>query len=63
MTEYAVKQTKAKEDAAMIAKRTRMLTTFLNRVGKHPILGNDTVFHRFLDGGVSWVRLAFLPML
>ena len=55
VSEYAVKQNKAKEDAAVIARRTRMLNTFLNRVGRHPIRGNDTVFHRFLDGGVSWV--------
>ena len=55
--EYAVKQTKAKEDAAMIAKRKRMLQTFLNRIARHPILSNEHVFHRFLDGEVSWVRL------
>jgi len=56
VTEYAVKQNKAKEDAALIARRTRMLGTFLNRVASHPILGQDAVFHKFLDGGVSWVR-------
>lgn len=61
VTEYAVKQNKAKEDAALIARRTRMLGTFLNRVASHPILGQDAVFHRFLDGGVSWVRLPPRP--
>ena len=53
--EYAVKQAKAKEDAAMIARRKRMLQTFLNRIARHPILSNEHVFHRFLDGEVSWV--------
>lgn len=33
-----------------------MLQTFLNRVARHPILSNEHVFHRFLDGEVSWVR-------
>ena len=53
--DYAVKQAKAKEDAAMIALRKRMLQTFLNRIARHPILSNEHVFHRFLDGEVSWV--------
>ena len=55
--DYAVKQAKAKEDAAMIARRKRMLQTFLNRIARHPILSNEHVFHRFLDGEVSWVCL------
>ena len=42
----------------MIARRKRMLQTFLNRLARHPILSNDHVFHRFLDGEVSWVRTA-----
>jgi sorting nexin-4 len=54
--DYAVKQAKAKEDAALIARRKRMLQTFLNRLGRHPILSTEHVFHRFLDGEVSWVR-------
>ena len=57
--DYAIKQTKAKEDAALIARRKRMLQTFLNRVARHPILSNEHVFHRFLDGEVSWVRLFY----
>jgi len=40
----------------MIARRKRMLQTFLNRIARHPILSNERVFHRFLDGEVSWVR-------
>ena len=39
----------------MIARRKRMLQTFLNRIARHPILSNERVFHRFLDGEVSWV--------
>ena len=54
--EYAVKQGKAKEDVAMIARRKRTLQTFLNRVARHPILSHEHVYHRFLDGEVSWVR-------
>lgn len=41
----------------MIGRRKRMLQTFLNRIGRHPILSNEHVFHRFLDGEVSWVRM------
>lgn len=39
----------------MIARRKRMLQTFLNRIARHPILSNEHVFHRFLEGEVSWV--------
>lgn len=61
--DYAVKQAKAKEDAALISRRKRMLQTFLNRVGRHPILSNEHVFHRFLEGEVSWVRSRlFFPL-
>ncbi|KAJ7636058.1 hypothetical protein DFH06DRAFT_1054679 [Mycena polygramma] len=61
--DYAVKQAKAKEDMALIARRKRMLQTFLNRVAKHPILSNDHVFHRFLDGEVSWSEVLNSPPL
>ncbi|KAI0716042.1 hypothetical protein C8T65DRAFT_642639 [Cerioporus squamosus] len=59
--DYAVKQAKAKEDAAMIARRKRMLQTFLNRIARHPILSNEHVFHRFLDGEVSWTEVLNSP--
>ncbi|KAF8998551.1 hypothetical protein BDQ17DRAFT_1361988 [Cyathus striatus] len=59
--DYAVKQGRAKEDAAMIASRKRMLQTFLNRLGRHPILSNEHVFHRFLDGEVSWNEVLNSP--
>ncbi|KAF8271595.1 hypothetical protein EI94DRAFT_1720139 [Lactarius quietus] len=49
--------TKAREDAALIARRKRMLQTFLNRIARHPILSNEHVFHRFLDGEVSWTEV------
>ena len=53
--DYAVKQGKAKEDVAMIARRKRMLQMFLNRIARHPILSHEQVFHKFLDGDASWV--------
>ncbi|TFK74916.1 hypothetical protein BDN72DRAFT_832631 [Pluteus cervinus] len=59
--DYAVKQGKAKEDTAMIAQRKRMLQTFLNRLACHPILSNEHVFHRFLDGEVSWNEVLNSP--
>ncbi|KAH7873006.1 uncharacterized protein C8R40DRAFT_1051298 [Lentinula edodes] len=59
--DYAVKQGKAKEDATMIARRKRMLQTFLNRLARHPILSNEHVFHRFLDGEVSWHEVLNSP--
>ncbi|KAI1796552.1 hypothetical protein LXA43DRAFT_986008 [Ganoderma leucocontextum] len=59
--DYAVKQAKAKEDAAMIARRKRMLQTFLNRIARHPILSNEHIFHRFLDGEVSWAEVLNSP--
>ncbi|KAJ6624964.1 hypothetical protein B0H10DRAFT_2005063 [Mycena sp. CBHHK59/15] len=61
--DYAVKQAKAKEDTALISRRKRMLQTFLNRVARHPILSNEHVFHRFLDGEVSWSEVLNSPPL
>ncbi|KIK07774.1 hypothetical protein K443DRAFT_86496 [Laccaria amethystina LaAM-08-1] len=63
LTDYAVKQGKAKEDVTLIARRKRMLQTFLNRVARHPILSNEHVFHRFLDGEVSWTEVLNSPPL
>lgn len=57
--EYAVKQNKAKEDVAMIARRKRMLQVFLNRLARHPILSTEYIFHRFLSADVSWVRIGW----
>lgn len=61
ISDYAIKQAKAREDAALIARRKRMLQTFLNRIARHPILSNEHVFHRFLDGEVSWTEVLHSP--
>ncbi|KAF8582732.1 hypothetical protein K439DRAFT_1391263 [Ramaria rubella] len=61
--DYAVKQSKAKEDAAMISRRKRMLQMFLNRIARHPILSNEQVFHKFLDGNTSWPEVLHSPPL
>ncbi|KAF8328408.1 uncharacterized protein EI90DRAFT_2926124 [Cantharellus anzutake] len=61
--DYAVKQAKAKEDAALIARRKRMLQVFLNRISRHDILSTEVVFHRFLSGDVSWAEIARSPPL
>lgn len=45
----------------MISQRKRMLQAFLNRIAKHPIISNEHVFHRFLDGEASWVRRLLDP--
>lgn len=57
MSDYAVKQSKAKEDASVIARRRRMLALFLNRLARHPILGYDRVFQRFLSPNVTWPEI------
>jgi len=46
----------------MISQRKRMLQVFLNRIAKHPILSNEHVFHRFLDGEASWVRILLIQL-
>ncbi|WWC86255.1 uncharacterized protein L201_001128 [Kwoniella dendrophila CBS 6074] len=62
LTDYAVKgQTKAKEDATVIARRKRLLEDFLRRILRHPILGGEHVVHRFLEDGVSWNEVIHSP--
>ncbi|KAG9104310.1 Sorting nexin, cytoplasm-to-vacuole targeting pathway/endosomal sorting [Ceratobasidium sp. 370] len=61
--DYAIKQSKAKEDASLIARRRRMLQVFLNRIARHPILSNEHVFHRFLERDVSWSEVLHSPPL
>ncbi|OCF73806.1 sorting nexin-41 [Kwoniella mangroviensis CBS 8886] len=62
LTDYAVKgQTKAKEDATVIARRKRLLEDFLRRVLRHPILGGEHIVHRFLEDGVSWNEVLHSP--
>lgn len=63
LVDYAALQTRVKDDLPMVEKRKRMLQTFLNRVAKHPELGNDHVFHRFLESGVSWSDVLHSPPL
>ncbi|GAA5990219.1 hypothetical protein JCM10908_005879 [Rhodotorula pacifica] len=64
LSSYAVSATnpaKAKEDAALIARRRRMLGTFLNRTLLHPTLGQDRVFRRFLDPETPWHDVLHSP--
>ncbi|KPV74191.1 uncharacterized protein RHOBADRAFT_54044 [Rhodotorula graminis WP1] len=64
LASYAVVGThpsKAKEDAALIARRRRMLSTFLNRTLEHRALGTDRVFRRFLDPETPWVDVLHSP--
>ncbi|WWD17888.1 sorting nexin-41 [Kwoniella shandongensis] len=62
LTDYAVKgQSKAKEDATVIARRKRLLEDFLRRLIRHPILGGEHVLHRFLEDGVSWSEVLHSP--
>lgn len=64
LSSYAVSATnpaKAKEDAALIARRRRMLATFLNRTLIHPTLGQDRVFRRFLDPETPWHDVLHSP--
>ncbi|KAJ3344357.1 Sorting nexin, cytoplasm-to-vacuole targeting pathway/endosomal sorting [Gonapodya sp. JEL0774] len=53
LADYAVGQARARDDVHVIAKRKRMLQAFLNRVARHPVLGAEHMFHRFLEQG-SW---------
>ncbi|KAJ1501399.1 Sorting nexin, cytoplasm-to-vacuole targeting pathway/endosomal sorting [Coelomomyces lativittatus] len=57
LTDYATKQNRAKQDPQIIEKRKRMLQCFLNRVGWHPILSTDHLFHRFLQPGILWADI------
>ncbi|WRT64141.1 uncharacterized protein IL334_001070 [Kwoniella shivajii] len=62
LTDYAVKgQSKAKEDATVIARRKRLLEDFLRRILRHPILAGEHVVHRFLEDGVSWSEVLHSP--
>ncbi|KAL2008449.1 hypothetical protein VTN00DRAFT_6643 [Thermoascus crustaceus] len=54
MADYAAKPTKAKEDAAIIELRKRMLAVFLNRCRKMKEVREDGVWWRFLDPNASW---------
>jgi hypothetical protein len=53
--DYAAKQARAKEDAAIIARRRRLLGSFLERCATDPVLGKEDLLRRFCDGRESWV--------
>ncbi|TPX61431.1 hypothetical protein SpCBS45565_g07257 [Spizellomyces sp. 'palustris'] len=57
VADYAVKPGKAKEDPHIIEKRKKMLQSFLNRIAAHPVLREEHVFHRFLEGGATWADI------
>ncbi|GAA5933507.1 PX and BAR domain-containing protein [Sporobolomyces koalae] len=64
LSSYAIAGTnpaKAKEDVALIARRRRMLATFLNRTLHHKVLGQDRVFQRFLDPETPWLDVLHSP--
>ncbi|KII85816.1 hypothetical protein PLICRDRAFT_115010 [Plicaturopsis crispa FD-325 SS-3] len=54
---------KARDDPTLVAQRTRMLQTFLNRVARHPIISNEHVFHRFLTELDWWSNVLQSPPL
>lgn len=63
LTDYAARQSKAKEDATIIARRKRMLQVFLNRIKQHEKLSRSVVYRRFLDGRWSWHEITSSPPL
>lgn len=63
LSDYALKQTKAKDDPAIIAHRKRALERFLNRCDAHPVLRQDPVLVRFLDPRFSWHEIKTSPPL
>ncbi|KAI9597522.1 hypothetical protein BDF19DRAFT_435338 [Syncephalis fuscata] len=54
LTDYATKQSRAKEDMRIIEKRKRMLGSFLNRLVTHPILSTEHTLHQFLNVDEDW---------
>lgn len=38
-----------------------MLTVFLNRIGRHPILSEERVFQKFLEPNVPWPEVLHAP--
>ncbi|OBZ87445.1 Sorting nexin-41 [Choanephora cucurbitarum] len=63
LVDYAALSTRVKDDLPMVEKRKRMLQTFLNRVAKHPELGREHVFHRFLESTTIWSDVLHSPPL
>ncbi|RCH78200.1 Autophagy-protein 20, partial [Rhizopus stolonifer] len=63
LVDYAALSTRVRDDLPMVEKRKRMLQTFLNRVAKHPELGKEHVFHRFLESHTAWSDVLHSPPL
>ncbi|RKP38141.1 hypothetical protein BJ085DRAFT_16557 [Dimargaris cristalligena] len=63
LTQYAVLQSRTKDEPGTIARRKRMLQTFLNRLVRHPILASEHILHRFLEPGVAWSEVLHSPCL
>ncbi|KAJ1926640.1 Sorting nexin, cytoplasm-to-vacuole targeting pathway/endosomal sorting, partial [Tieghemiomyces parasiticus] len=63
LKQYAVLQSRTKDEPGMIARRKRMLQTFLNRLVRHPILASEHILHRFLEPGVAWSEVLHSPSL
>ncbi|KAI9317008.1 hypothetical protein BX666DRAFT_1941049 [Dichotomocladium elegans] len=61
LVDYATLQARVKDDLPMVEKRKRMLQSFLNRVAKHPELGEEHIFHLFLENGVTWSDVLHSP--
>jgi hypothetical protein len=54
---------KAKEDAALVARRKRMLAIFLNRCLAHKTISTERIFRRFLERDVPWSEVLHSPPL
>ncbi|TIB88774.1 hypothetical protein E3Q06_00843 [Wallemia mellicola] len=52
---------KTKEDAKIVTRRRRTLQDFLSRVARHPILGSEHFFHKFLSPEISWKHVLASP--
>lgn len=59
---FVAEYTRKDENNAMIDKRKRMLERFLVRIGVHPILSQEHVFHRFIHGNESWVLSLYIDI-
>ncbi|KAI9102023.1 hypothetical protein DFS34DRAFT_647807 [Phlyctochytrium arcticum] len=57
VADYATKPKKAKSDPNFVERRRVLLQSFLNRVGAHPVLRQEHVFHRFLEGNGTWAEI------
>lgn len=66
LSSYAIAGTnpaKAKEDAALVARRRRLLALFLNRCYAHKTIAAERLFRRFLERDVPWSEVIHSPPL